>query len=200
MNAINWRGQATDPAALLAKYRVSIVPGPVIGWHVVEVRETSGRPELRNIVLGTRDPVAFDWLNIGATGLKSEMKTDMATGVEENTLNLNVNAGSYYWPGSRGPHRVKVSGDSDTVEGWGLAQDVPDQPPDPRYLTLQVVWRHGAGWAPTEPPPPVTPPPGNPYAGMSKADVLALRALMVVSRDKADEGVRLIDRILSGEP
>lgn len=34
MNAINWRGQATDPAALLAKYRMSIVPGPVIGWTV----------------------------------------------------------------------------------------------------------------------------------------------------------------------
>lgn len=47
--------------------------------------------------------------------------------------------------------------------------------------------------------PPVTPP-GNPYVGMNRQDVLALRALMVVSRDKADEGIRLIDRVLSGEP
>ena len=200
MIAYDWRGQQVDPVLLLAKYRVSIVPGPSTGWHVVEIRETSGRPELRNIVLGTRDPVAFDWLNIGATGLKSEMKTDMATGVEENTLNLGVNAGSYYWPGQRGPHRVKVQGDSDTVEGWGLAQDVPDQPPDPRYLTLQVVWRHGAGWAPVEPPvvPPVVPPPGNP--GVNRADLLAIRANMVASRDAAESGISYIDRVLEGIP
>lgn len=167
MQAFDWRGKAVDPAALLAKYRMTIEHGPATGYHVVELRETSGRPELRNIVLGTREPVAFDWLNIGATGLKSEMKRDMLTGIEENTLNLTVNNGSYYWPrqGQRGSHRVKVSGPSDTVEGWGLAQDVLDQPPDNRYLTLIVVWQYGTSTTPT-PEPPVTPPtnPTDPIA------------------------------------
>lgn len=159
MRAFDWRGNQVDPIGLLAKYQMGVTPGPANGWHVVEMRETSGRPELRNIVIGTRDPVAFDWLNIDATGLKSEMKRDMATGAEENTLNLNVNAGSYYWPGQgqRGSHRVKVQGDSDTVEGWGLAQDVPDQPPDNRYLTLIVVWERGTTTTP--PPGPIDPPP-----------------------------------------
>lgn len=205
MNAINWRGQATDPAALLAKYRMKIEPGPVGGWHVVELRETYGRPEFRNIVIGTRDPIPFEWLNIGASNLMSEMKTDMLTQEEENTLNLTASFSSYYRPmqGQDGPNHVKVSGSSDTVRGWGMALDLPDQPPatiDNRYQTLIVVWRHGAGWAPTEPPPPVTPPPGNPYAGMNKQDVLALRALLVASRDNADQGIRLIDRIMEGTP
>lgn len=161
MRAIDWRGNSVDPAALLAKYAMTIIPGPATGWHVVEVRETSGRPELRNIVLGTRDPVAFDWLNVGATGLRSEMKIDMATGIEENTLNLTVNAGSYYWPrqGQHGSHKVKAQGASDTVEGWGLAQDVLDQPPDNRYLTLIVVWQYVTGGSSPAEPPPVTPPP-----------------------------------------
>lgn len=206
MIAYNWRSQLTDAAAMLARYRMTIEPGPVLGWHVVEVRETRGRPELRNIVLGTTDPVAFDWLNIGASNLKSEMKRDMATGVDENTLNLGVTVTSYYIPGNgaSGPNIVKASGASDTVRGWGMAIGLPDQPTkeeDNRYMTLIVVWKHGAGWAPTDPPvPPVVPPPGNPYVGMNRQDVLALRALMVVSRDKADEGIRLIDRVLSGEP
>jgi hypothetical protein len=141
-----------------------IDPGPTHGWHVVELRETSGRPELRNIVLGTTEPVLFDWLNVGAIGLKSEMKRDMATGIEENTLNLTVNNSSYYWPtkGQDGPHHVKVSGNSDVVHGWGLAQDLPDQPAmgdDNRYQTLIVVWEYGtSGSMPAEPPPMVTPP------------------------------------------
>jgi hypothetical protein len=160
------------------------------------------RPELRNIVLGTRDPVAFDWLNIDKTGLRSEMKRDMATGIEENTLNLNVNAGSYYWPGQgqRGPHRVKAQGDSETVTGWGLAQDVPDAPSmsdDNRYLTLIVVWQYGTSATPT-PEPPVTPP--APGVGINRADVLAIRANLVASRDAAINGIAYIDRILSGEP
>jgi hypothetical protein len=197
MKAYDWRGNPTSPAALLGKYRMTIEPGPADGWHVVEIRETSGRPELRNIVLGTTDPVAFDWLNIGATGLKSEMKRDMATGIDENTLNLNVNAGSYYWPGQRGPHRVKVQGDSDTVEGWGLAQDVLDQPPDNRYLTLIVVWQYGTSSTPA-PNPPVTPP--TPGIGINRADVLAIRANLVASRDAAINGIAYIDRLLEGTP
>ncbi len=201
MIAYNWRGQQTDAAAMLTRYGMTIDPGPSNGWHVVEVRETRGRPELRNIVHGTPYPVEFDWLNIGATGLKSEMKRDMATGVDENTLNLNVNAGSYYWPGHSGPHIVKVSGDSDTVRGWGLAQDLPDQPSmgdDNRYQTLIVVWEHGVG---TTPVPPVVPPtPGGPYVGMNRQDALALRALMVASREKADEAVGALDRYLEGTP
>lgn len=160
VKAIDWRGNQVDPTALLAKYGMTIEHGPATGYHVVEVRETSGRPELRNIVLGTREPVAFDWLNIGKTGLKSEMKRDMATGIEENTLNLNVNAGSYYWPGQSGPHHVKASGPSDTVHGWGLAQNVPDQPPDNRYLTLIVVWQYGT--EATESPAPDPEPPIDP--------------------------------------
>lgn len=199
MVAYDWRKQLTDPARLLAKYGMKIEPGPPNGWHVAELRETSGRPELRNIVQGTNDPVSFDWLNLGVNGLKSEMKRDMATGVDENTLNLGVNAGSYYWPGQSGPHEVKVSGASDTVKGWGLAQDVPDQPPDNRYLTLIVVWKHGAGWAPTEPVPPVVPPdPGNP--GVNRPDLLAIRANLVASKDAAEAGISHIDRILEGRP
>jgi len=204
--AYNWRKQLTDPAALLARYRMKIEPGPVDGWHVVELRETYGRPELRNIVLGTRDPVAFDWLNIGANNLKSEMKTDMLTQEEENTLNLGGSFSSYYRPmqGQDGPNHVKVQGNSDTVRGWGMALDLPDQPPasvDNRYQTVIVVWKHGAGWAPPEPVPPVVPPPpGSPYVGMNEQDVLGLRALAVASRDAADESIRRIDRFLEGVP
>lgn len=197
MIAYDWRKQLTDPARLLAKYGMKIEPGPANGWHVAELRETSGRPELRNIVLGTNDPVSFDWLNLGVNGLKSEMKRDMATGADENTLNLGVNAGSYYWPGQSGPHEVKVSGASDTVKGWGLAQDVPDQPPDNRYLTLIVVWQYGTSSTPA-PNPPVTPP--TPGIGINRADVLAIRANLVASRDAAINGIAYIDRLLEGAP
>lgn len=202
MKAIDWRGNAVDPAKLLARYRMRIDPAPTHGWHVVELRETSGRPELRNIVLSTTEPVLFDWLNVGAIGLKSEMKRDMATGIEENTLNLTASVSSYYRPtlGQDGPNSVKVQGASDVVHGWGMALDLPDQPPkddDNRYQTLIVVWQYGTSATPT-PEPPVTPP--APGVGINRADVLAIRANLVASRDAAINGIAYIDRILSGEP
>ena len=201
MKATDWRGRTTDPEKLLRRYGMGREIGPAEGWHVVELRETHGRSELRNIVLGTHDPVSFDWLNLGATNLRSEMKTDMATGVEENTLNLGVNAGSYYWPGQQGPHSVKVTGASDTVHGWGLAQDLPDQPTmgdDNRYQTLIVVWEYGtSGTTPVEPPPvpPVVPPDPSDPVTLVKLTVIVPEHMSGVFAGLAAQATELARRV-----
>jgi hypothetical protein len=36
MRAVDWRGNAVDPTKLLAKYAMTIIPGPATGWHVVD--------------------------------------------------------------------------------------------------------------------------------------------------------------------
>lgn len=163
MNALSWRGQPIDPAVLLAKYHCAVSVAPNPAWHIVELRETHGRPELRQIVLdmdGTS--VAFTATsNAGLTldNLRSSMKE------EGNLMNLDVNVSSYYYPRKEaGPWTIRVrDGGSDSISGLGLAVDPPGDNPgqdeDSRYLTLQCVWKYGTS---TDAPIPVPQPTPDP--------------------------------------
>lgn len=184
MKAFDWRWREVNPTTLLARYRMTITAGPSHGWRVVELRETHGRPHLRNLVRGTNDPIAFRWrTNESDFGVfASKMEWDDVSQTHQNTLNLIVNNQSYYWPGNgqSGPHIVRVAAEpSDEVRGWGLAQDLPDQPPmeaDNRYQTLIVVWAKGSDTPPDPVPPPPTP--GIPTA-LIRADLEQARAAIV---------------------
>ena len=106
----------------------------------------------------------------------------------EGWVDVPTNGGNYS-PPNKGPMFIRAADGSWSYTGIGW-RDATNHD----HLNLNIV--RGSYT-----PPVVTPPtPGNPYVGMNKQDVLALRANMVVSRDKADDAIRLIDRFLEGTP
>lgn len=172
MWAKNWRGQNVDPQTLLNRYRMKIGASPIPGdLKVVGLQETSGRAELRNVIHGSDQPVVFRWTwkgrqDNGESPL--EVTTvplwDDVTASTINAVNLTVNTHSYYWPraGQDGAHIVYPAAGGDQVSGWGLAQDLEDQPTgDNRYQTLTVYWgRDGSPIPNPDPGPgPVNPDP-----------------------------------------
>lgn len=124
-------------------------------------------------------PVVIGWPGV-AIGTKTN---------GEGWVDVPINGGNYSPLASKGPMFIEAEDGSWKYTGIGWLNATNHD-----HLCLNIQRANG-----TVPPPP-PPPPGNPYAGMSKADVLALRALLVTSRDTADQGVRLIDRVLEGIP
>jgi hypothetical protein len=204
----DWRGRPINPANLLKKYNLTITPGVNVSggkvWKIVALWETHGRPELRMVVEGTDDPVAFfakTTAGLELANLRTEMKDD--AGVQRNLLNLNVQNAAYYEPKKMaGPYTLSVQNvPSDFISGLGLAVDPdpqygsnPQMEDDNRYLTVVVVWQLGDGGSAPPVTPPVEPPvPPQPPTGPSGPDLAALQ--FFVKQEVTRQVAAVVDRL-----
>ncbi len=159
-------------------------------WKPVAVWEQSAAMSCGVRLLDKHgSPIADFPVIIGWPGVEIPTNTN-----GDGWVDVPINGGNYSPPGT-GPMFIRAADRSWEYTGIGW-------PNATNHDHLNLTVQESDGTSATEPPPPpvTPPPPGNPYAGMSKQDVLALRALMVVSRDKSDEAIRLIDRVQEGRP
>ena len=160
LTATNWRGQQTDPAALMDRYGVVNHPaGPGPAMRLTHVSERFGRAAIYVTV-----PTGH-FVRMVIPG------EDKAHPTDNGMFTISLDAGDHtYYPlrGDHGPFGFAVAGvASDYVDGNGLAygqyDDDPSKLPDGQtypnnygHLDLVFAWDTGVS-APTTPTEPTIP-------------------------------------------
>lgn len=158
-------------------------------WRVGLVWEQSAAMSCGVKLLDEHGDAIVDFpVVIGWPGVTIDTKTN-----GDGWVDVPTNGGNYS-PPNKGPMFIRAADGSWNYTGIGW-RDATNHD----HLNLNIV--RGAFTPPTEPVPPVVPPPpGSPYVGMNEQDLLGLRALAVASRYAGDESIRRIDRFLEGRP
>lgn len=183
LTASLWNGQPVNPDVLIRAFNLGIKPAPAgPAWRLSHITYGHGIPRLTARFRGNGAPDYVTWVSTGGLELPVQVM-----GAEAG---LDVNTGSYYTPTEKpGPWTLRIPEAADLVSGIGMAIGIQPQPSaqeDNRYLLPILTFTWSDGGTPQPPPGP-----GNP--NVTRADLLALR-------NRAEDDIRLIDRLLEGTP
>lgn len=180
--------QRRDVAWLRGRYGDS----PQLDWDTTRWKPVAVWEQSAAMTCGVRlldkhgNPIADFPVVIGWPGIEIQAKTN-GTG----WVDVPINGGNYS-PPNTGPMFIRAADRSWEYTGIGWVNGTNHD-----HLNVTIQESDGTSTTPT-PEPPVTPP--APGVGINRADVLAIRANLVASRDAAINGIAYIDRILAGEP